>query len=297
MVNYKKLLIISDLDGTLLNSEGKLSSQTIRVVDKINKLGHHFCIATGRPSRASIDIYNQLKLKTVMANLNGSFIWNPSDKGFKEINLSFSKHLVTNLLSNSSIIKLVDNIIVENDEGTYIMKKPSSSNEHDEFLDCFHIDGKDNCSFGKDKLMNLKNDPNTILLQIKDPKKIDEVVFQLKERFSTFIVRRWSLPISGDIIEVNTVYANKGNALDYLSSYYGVPKELIVAFGDGENDIEMLQKARFGYAMKNGISSAKLLARYITKMDNNNHGVAFELYHKIVKKALQNKSKICGKNT
>ncbi|SYV95049.1 putative hydrolase, partial [Mycoplasmoides gallisepticum] len=71
----KKLLIISDLDGTLLNNESKLSYQTIKVIKLLNKLGHHFCIATGRPSRASIDIYNELGLNTVMANLNGSYIW------------------------------------------------------------------------------------------------------------------------------------------------------------------------------------------------------------------------------
>ncbi|MDC4183092.1 Cof-type HAD-IIB family hydrolase [Mycoplasma bradburyae] len=284
MINNKKFLVISDLDGTLLNSQGKLSRETIIAVKTLKKLGHYFCIATGRPSRASIDIYNELGLNTVMANLNGSYIWHPNDRYFKEINLSFSKSLVTNLLNKTSIVKLVDNIIVENNEGTYIMNKPNSPKEYEEFLKCFHIDGMDSCSFGKDKLANLRQDPNTILLQIKNPNNIDEVIFQLKECFSTFVVRRWSLPISGDIIEVNTVYANKGNALDYLSSYYGIPKEFIFTFGDGENDIEMLQKARFGYAMKNGISSAKLLARYITKFNNDNNGVAYELYHKIIKR-------------
>ncbi|OBU78947.1 haloacid dehalogenase [Mycoplasmoides gallisepticum] len=284
----KKLLIISDLDGTLLNNESKLSYQTIKVIKLLNKLGHHFCIATGRPSRASIDIYNELGLNTVMANLNGSYIWHPKDRFFKAINLSFSKDIVKNLLHKTSIIKLVDNFIVENNEVTYIMNKPVGSREHDELLKCFHIDGKDNCIFGQDKILNLRQDPNTILLQVKNPHNIDEVVFQLKECFSTFVVRKWSLPVSGNIIEVNTVYANKGNALDYLSSYYGIPKEFVVTFGDGENDIEMLQKSRFGYAMKNAISSAKLLARYITKYNNNDHGVAFELYHKIIKRSLKN---------
>ncbi|WP_027121831.1 Cof-type HAD-IIB family hydrolase [[Mycoplasma] imitans] len=290
-MKHKKLLIISDLDGTLLNSESKLTAQTVKLIKVINSMGHYFCIATGRPSRASIDIYNQLGLNTVMANLNGSYIWHPKDSIFKEINLSFSKDLVKNLLHKTSIIKLVDNFIVENNEGTYIMNKPVSAKEFEEFLQCFHIDGKDNCSFGQDKILKLKHDPNTILLQVKNPNNIDEVIFQLKECFSTFVVRKWSLPVSGNIIEVNTVYANKGNALDYLSSYYGVPKEFVVAFGDGENDIEMLQKARFGYAMKNAISSAKLLARYITKYNNNDNGVAYELYQKIIRKALKNKSK------
>jgi hydroxymethylpyrimidine pyrophosphatase-like HAD family hydrolase len=66
-------------------------------------------------------------------------------------------------------------------------------------------------------------------------------------------------------------------ALKYLSSYYGIPLENCLAFGDGDNDAEMLRTAFFGFAMKNGSTTAKLSARYMTQNTNNQDGVALEL--------------------
>ena len=84
----------------------------------------------------------------------------------------------------------------------------------------------------------------------------------------------WNDPNIGYVVEVNTRFANKGTALDYLSNYYSIPKENCLAFGDGDNDGEMLQEAAYGYAMVNGSATAKLSASYITKYTNDNDGVA-----------------------
>lgn len=47
--HQRKMLIVSDLDGTLLNQNGTLDQYTIDVVKKITDKGHIFCLATGRP--------------------------------------------------------------------------------------------------------------------------------------------------------------------------------------------------------------------------------------------------------
>jgi len=66
-------------------------------------------------------------------------------------------------------------------------------------------------------------------------------------------------------------------ALRYLSSYYGIPLENCFAFGDGDNDAEMLKTAYFGFAMKNASNTAKLIAKNITEKTNNDNGEAHEL--------------------
>ncbi|WP_084266120.1 Cof-type HAD-IIB family hydrolase [[Mycoplasma] testudinis] len=280
----RRMLIISDLDGSLLNNKGELDQCTVDTVKELTKLGHVFCLATGRPWRGSKHIYDQLGLKTILINLNGSYIWHPYDKDFLPINIVFQKDLVKRLLLKKNIMKRIDNVIVENRSGTFILKKPTEKHEIAEFNQWFHIQMDDEKMnfFGHDKMLNMEFDPNAILLQIRDNRCIDEVTYYLKETFNTFVIRTSSLPNSGNIVEINTNYANKGNAIDLLSSYYGIQRDSTIAFGDGENDLEMLQKARFGYAMKNGGATAKIVARYITKDTNNNHGVAHELIKKVL---------------
>ena len=66
-------------------------------------------------------------------------------------------------------------------------------------------------------------------------------------------------------------------ALRYLSVYYDIPLERCYAFGDNDNDKEMLSIAGHGYAMKNGTAEAKAAAKYVTKHNNHEQGVAREL--------------------
>lgn len=123
----------------------------------------------------------------------------------------------------------------------------------------------------------MEDDPNTILLQIRKHENIDKMVYILKQTFDTFVIRSWSLPNSGDIIEINTKYANKGNSVEFLMSYYGIARDNTYSFGDGDNDVELLLRARSGFAMRNGKNSAKLVSRYVTAFDNEHNGVAVEL--------------------
>lgn len=275
----RQMLIISDLDGTLLDEKGELTKVTINTVKQITSQNHLFCIATGRTPKGSIDIYNQLGLNTVLVNLNGAFIWHPRNPDFIPINIVFSKELVVRLLSNKNIMKNIANVIVESRNGTYVLNKPMKINEIREFKKWFHIDINSNepYFFGAEELQNMENDPNTILLQVPDSKLINEIIYFLKQTFSTFVVRTWSLPSSGTVIEINTKYANKGNAVDFLESYYGIQKDSTISFGDGENDVELLQKARFSYGMQNGSNIARLVSRFITSKPNYENGVAHEL--------------------
>ena len=103
---------------------------------------------------------------------------------------------------------------------------------------------------------------------------INKLIYEL-HRFSKKLNSHvWQDPDVGYLVEITTKFATKGTALDYLSNYYSIPKENCIAFGDGENDDEMLNAASYGYAMMNGYVTAKLAASYITKHTNDQDGVA-----------------------
>lgn len=64
--------------------------------------------------------------------------------------------------------------------------------------------------------------------------------------------------------DFHTVGTNKGTAVEYLMKRLDIMPENVMAFGDNTNDIDMLKKVRYSYAMENSVPSLKGVARYIT---------------------------------
>lgn len=74
-------------------------------------------------------------------------------------------------------------------------------------------------------------------------------------------------------IEINDTRANKGDGLRFLAGHLGIAMSETLAFGDGLNDIAMIESAGIGVAMGNAVDEVKSAADYVT-VDNNNEGVA-----------------------
>ncbi len=67
-------LIVFDLDGTLLNNEGEIPSETKDLVNELEKLGVRFSFASGRLHKALVDYADELGIKTPLISLDGSMI-------------------------------------------------------------------------------------------------------------------------------------------------------------------------------------------------------------------------------
>lgn len=74
-------------------------------------------------------------------------------------------------------------------------------------------------------------------------------------------------------LEINAAGVNKGKAMIELGKVLGIPREEIMAFGDGNNDLKMLKEVGSGVAMENAIPSVKEAADYVT-LSNDEEGVA-----------------------
>ena len=74
-------------------------------------------------------------------------------------------------------------------------------------------------------------------------------------------------------IEINAAGVNKGTALVALGEILGIPRESIMACGDGDNDVHLLREVGFGVAMANAQPQVKEAADYITA-SNDEDGVA-----------------------
>lgn len=78
-------------------------------------------------------------------------------------------------------------------------------------------------------------------------------------------------------LELMPLGITKGSGLQALTELLHIPMANVMAFGDGENDIEMLQAAGIGIAMENAMEEVKAAADDITA-DNNNDGIAAALW-------------------
>ncbi len=64
--------------------------------------------------------------------------------------------------------------------------------------------------------------------------------------------------------EITMTGVNKSSAMDWLGAYFGIPREDMIAFGDGPNDLDMIAYAGVGVAMGNAVDGVKAVADYIT---------------------------------
>ncbi len=272
----EKWLIVVDLDGTLLKSSHSLHpnyeihSRNIDVLSKIMKDGHEVAIVTGRPWRDTKIVYEKIGLKTILGNYNGAHIHNPNDKGFFKITTAMNRELVKELLKDELLSHYSENFIIEDIDSTYVL-----NSKDNEMMQQFHISSDANVS-ECDWNHSFEMDPQSIIFKIKHKEvDLDILMTHLRRSFGEAFLFRYWINKEKDMVnlEVNQKAVTKGAALRVIASYYNIPVSRTIAFGDGENDVEMLNVAGIGVAMKNANRLVKSYANDVTDYTNDEGGV------------------------
>ena len=102
--------------------------------------------------------------------------------------------------------------------------------------------------------------PPTKLVIVGDPDELDGVEARMKERFGTRLHISKSLPY---FLEFAAAGITKGSGLDFLAERMGFSRERTIAFGDGENDVELVDWPAFGIAVENAHPRVKAAADWI----------------------------------
>ena len=119
----------------------------------------------------------------------------------------------------------------------------------------------------------LKEDPTSLLIQA-DANNVNTIVEHLDHIHAEVVGHRvWDSPF-GHVIEVFRSGLSKAAGLSHVAKWMGIPKERIIAFGDENNDLEMIEFAGVGVAMSNGIDELKSIADEVTANSNNEDGIA-----------------------
>ncbi|MBP2623526.1 Cof-type HAD-IIB family hydrolase [Streptococcus oricebi] len=263
-----KKVIALDLDGTLLNSDSQLSDFTKETIKKISQKGHKVVITTGRPYRMALEFYQELELHTPMINFNGSLTHIPGKNWKFEQSVTLDKAYLLDM------VKREEEIEADFVAGEY-RKKFYITNPNEKVADPKLFGMESFVPEHRFQSHLVTKDPNAILLQTRVHDK-----YALAEDLRAFYqeelaINTWGGPLN--ILECSHKGVNKAFALNYLLNSLNLSRQDLIAFGDEQNDTEMLDFAGLGYAMKNANPELLPHADRQLSLTNDQDGVAHEL--------------------
>ena len=267
-------LIALDIDGTLLNTEKKITENVFNSIQEAKKSGAKVVLSTGRPLPGVTPLLKELNLTDdgdYVICFNGAVVQEvKSEKVISNIEMSYDDfktiYKVVKELDTKVHINTPTNVITPHEV-------PSKYTVHEATLNQIPVVYKSEDDINEDITF-------CKIMIIDEPEKLEEVLNVLpKELYDNYTVVR-SAPF---FLEFLNKKANKGTALQSLCENIGIDVEHTIAVGDEENDQHMIHLAGLGVAMGNARDSIKDIANYITK-SNNEHGVAHVIDKFILKK-------------
>lgn len=266
MINIHKHthLIAIDLDGTLLKDDKTISAKSKRVLQSLINLGHIVVIATGRSNQMSIYYYQELGLTTPIINSNGAHIHHPGHKAWGHFHHPIDNKTALDVIDLS--YQMQTNNIVATVKDKVFMDK------HSDDIIQYLEQNKTEDTFSIGNLRDaLKTDP-TLLMIYPDLPTMDGLTKELASLHTEVVTyRNWGQPFH--IIEVMSKGVNKASAIKQVANTFGIHQAEVIAFGDETNDLEMIEYAGIGVAMKNAADALKVLADQTTD-SNEADGVA-----------------------
>ena len=259
-----KHLIICDLDGSLLNHEGDVTAYSKKVLRHLESLGHKVIIATGRPHSGAIQIYHDLGIYNVLITDNGGSIQHPKDETFETKKTFIPKAITHQLFENT--YHYLDSAFYSDDKTVYAYKYDPRLRMFFSSLDKRTVIDKPFTEFDVEA---------TGIIYLVQTPFIDTFETYFKEAFSdTLSFRMWGKDHKHAIYEIYLKHISKASAIEYVRSYYNIDHKHTIAFGDGVNDIEMIEYAHLGVAMKNAMPEVLAVCNDTTKDTNDEHGIA-----------------------
>lgn len=242
------MIYVSDLDGTLLNSKGKLSEFTIKNIKLLSSRGVKFTIASARSIFTASDFINELHLKIPIVLRNGAFIYDTVNK----------KILMQKLLTRTEIDPVLEffiseglNPIVHHTSGYKLFVDYTKI---DNYGENHYISSRlkaEDSRFRKVDKYSYDADSEFISMCVIGENRNQDAVFTKVEQLfpSGYIIHKYVDTYSNHTwIEINHPKATKSNAVAFIMDYLGESE--YTAFGDNINDIGMLEDSTEAYIPK-----------------------------------------------
>jgi hypothetical protein len=273
-------LIASDLDGTLLQDDGSISEDTVRIIKIAEQQGIRFMVATGRSYNSAKQAIERAGLHVPILCMNGANLYDDEDQLLIDtpFDVPIAKEIVNAVDTNKMYLEMYTS------NGVYAPEK-------DQFVEMLltilrekfvgytdeQIKAHINQRFQEetftftDDFISVLDDPTVtpykLLAFSFDKGNLNALRQTFANRDDLYVTS------SGfDNVEFNHKEATKGHALLAYAKTLGITPDEIMAIGDNENDLSMLTNVKYGVAMDNASDLIKAHVNYTTA-SNNQHGV------------------------
>jgi Cof subfamily protein (haloacid dehalogenase superfamily) len=228
-------LIVTDLDGTLLNDDHVVPADTIEAFREIHALGNAFVFASGRHFIDVRGVRETIGVPAYIISSNGARVHAPDDSLVYERSIDPS---IADAIMNTHVPDGIVRNVFTSTEWLIDREAPALLDFHRDSGFTYRV-----ADMGVFTAADVAK-----LLFIGEPALLHSVEKATKASYGAAVSTTYSLP---DCLEFMAQSVSKGAALLAVMKLLGAAPEVVLAFGDNLNDVEMLRVAGSPHVMAN----------------------------------------------
>ena len=252
-------LVATDLDGTLLHSDGTVTDRTRSVLEELDARGVPVVFTTGRPIRWMESLWADVGGHGLAICSNGGIVYDVS-----------AREVRTARTIPVDVLLSVGRLLREAIPGTVFALETTTGFAREEaFVPGLQVNSVPDVPTGD--LEEIADDTVVKLLARHADMEPEPYWRRIEDVVGAHVVTTWSSV--GTLVEISAAGVTKATTLAMLAAEMGVAADDVVAFGDMPNDLPMLEWAGASYAMANAHPSVRELADHRAP-SNDDDGVA-----------------------
>jgi hypothetical protein len=248
-------MVVTDMDGTLLNSNHQVSDHFFDLFKRLKSQGIIFVAASGRQYNSIINKLYTIKDDIIVIAENGGFVMKQQTE---LLATALTKHYVHDILKTIDKIPEIHPVMCTKHKAYLTNKSNEFAEKLAEYYTEFEI---------IESLFDCNSE--VIKIAIYHFESSEQHIYPYVKHFEDNL----KVKVSGENwLDISSMNANKGFALEKLMKSYNLSSDEVMVFGDYNNDLEMLALSNYGFAMKNAHPNVKKAAKYST-LSNDENGV------------------------
>lgn len=253
-------LVATDLDGTLVHSDGSVTDRTRRALLAVEQRGIDVVFVTGRPLRWAREVFEHVGGHGQAVVSNGALVWDVANDA----------PLLVRGIEVATVLDVADRLRTAIPGSSFAVESLDGIGLEDAFLERHPVPE----GARRGELADLVDGPTVKLLARHEDLDPQEFWDAADELVGGLVEITWSS--SSTLLEMSATGVTKASTLALLADERGVPADRVVAFGDMPNDLPMMRWAGAAYAMANAHPTVLEAAHHVAPA-NNEDGVAVVL--------------------
>jgi hydroxymethylpyrimidine pyrophosphatase-like HAD family hydrolase len=250
-------LVATDLDGTLLHTDGSVTARTRAVLAALEERGVTVVFVTGRPIRWMADLWEHVGGHGLAVLSNGGILYDVHARAVRK----------ARAIPPETVLEVVDALRGAVPGTTFAMERIDGFGKEPGFMP--RVPPPADLRVGP--LEEIVDGTVVKLLARHEQMEPEPFWAEVESHVGHLLTTTWSS--LGALVEMSAAGVSKATTLDLVCRDLGVHRCEVVAFGDMPNDLAMLEWAGTSYAMRNAHPSVKQLADHVAP-SNEEDGVA-----------------------